>query len=189
MFDDKCRYIIDDYGMKSTFSSFLPGISGKMGIPIWSFYVNRGQGICSFGTEDKEHSIMEFYPAQQSYQNTPTIGFRTFINVENHYYEPFKEVGSGKTRMFLGRNELEIQEVNEELGIQINVVYFTLPGEALGGLVRRVSIRNISKIAKKIEYLDGMPAILPYGVSLSSMKEMGQTMKAWMMVEDVETRI
>lgn len=45
MLDNKNRFVIEDYGIKSTFSSFLPGISGKMGIPVWSFYVNRGQGI------------------------------------------------------------------------------------------------------------------------------------------------
>lgn len=189
MIDDKGRFIIEDYGMKSTFSSFLPGISGKRGIPIWSFYVNRGQGICSFGTEDKEHSIMEFYPAQQAYQNTPTNGFRTFIKVDNQYYEPFREVGSGKTKMYLGKNEMEIQEINEDLKIQVNVVYYTLPGEFLGGLVRMVQIKNLDSRERKISYLDGMPALLPDGVSLTNMKEMGQTVKAWMIVEDANTGI
>ena len=31
-----------------------------------------------------------------------------------------------------------------------------------------------------------MPAIVPYGVDMDSIKSMGQTIKAWMQVEDVE---
>ena len=44
---------ISDYGKKPTFASFLPGISGIRGIPIWCYYVNRGQGVVSFGVENK----------------------------------------------------------------------------------------------------------------------------------------
>lgn len=189
MLDDNNRFIIEDYGMKSAFSSFLPGISGRIGIPVWSFYVNRGQCICSFGTEDKEHSIMEFYPAHQAYQNTQTLGFRTFIKVDGEFYEPFHEVGSGKTKMCIGMNELEIEEQNKELGIQTNVLYYTLPGEGLGGLVRKVTIINTSSMKKNIELLDGMPAVIPYGLSVTNIKAMGQTMKAYMVVEDLEKGI
>ena len=64
---------------KSTFASFLPGISGEKGIPIWCYYVNRGQCVVSFGVDNKDHSIMEFYPAHQAYQNVKTTGFRTFV--------------------------------------------------------------------------------------------------------------
>ena len=36
------KFLIENYGKKSTFASFLPGISGEKGIPIWCYYVNRG---------------------------------------------------------------------------------------------------------------------------------------------------
>ena len=45
------KLIMKDYGRKSTFASFLPGIAGIQGIPIWCYYVNRGQGVVSFGVE------------------------------------------------------------------------------------------------------------------------------------------
>ena len=41
-------FVMDDYGKKSTFASFLPGIAGIRGIPIWCYYVNRGQCVVSF---------------------------------------------------------------------------------------------------------------------------------------------
>lgn len=184
MFDNKGRYVIEDYGVKSTFSSFLPGISGKFGIPIWCFYVNRGQGVTSFGTLDKEHSIMEFYPAHQSYQNTKYLGFRTFLKVQGKYYEPFQAEEVPK-KMYIGKNEIEVEETSKENQIKTNALYFTLPSENLGALVRKVTIKNIGKEKSIIEILDGMPALLPYGVNISSMKNMGQTTKAWMQVEDV----
>lgn len=56
------KFLIENYGKKSTFASFLPGISGEKGIPIWCYYVNRGQCVVSFGVDNKDHSIMEFYP-------------------------------------------------------------------------------------------------------------------------------
>ena len=40
-------FVMNDYGKKSTFASFLPGIAGIRGIPIWCYYVNRGQCVVS----------------------------------------------------------------------------------------------------------------------------------------------
>ncbi|WP_099467003.1 hypothetical protein [Konateibacter massiliensis] len=188
MFDKKGRFIIEDYNRQSTFSSFLPGISGLEGIPIWCFYVNRGQAIASFGTEDKNHSIMEFYPAHQAYQLAKTMGFRTFLKVDGQFYEPFCS-DEKKTRMYIGMNELEIEEWHEELGIQVNVLYYTLPNEKLGGLVRKVTIKNKRDAERKIDVLDGMPAVIPYGIELGALKEMAQTMKAWMQVEDTDEKL
>jgi hypothetical protein len=145
MFDNKGRFIIENYNKQSTFSSFLPGISGLEGIPIWCFYVNRGQAIASFGVEDKNHSIMEFHPAHQAYQKTQTMGFRTFLKVDGVFYEPFssneeaarlkKQGFQSNTeisplqenkmlcvKMYIGMNELEIEEMNTKLGIQVNAI-------------------------------------------------------------------
>ncbi len=188
MFDNKERFIIENYNKQTTFASFLPGISGLYGTPIWSFYVNRGQAITSFGAENKDNSIMEFYPAHQAYQFTKTIGFRTFLKVDGEFYEAFHS-DDAKTKMYIGMNELEIEEVNDELGIQINVLYYTLPNERLGGLVRTVTIKNLTNQPKDIQVVDGMPAVIPYGIELSSIKEMAQTRKAWMQVEDVDIRL
>lgn len=188
MFDSRGRFIIEDYNQKPAFSSFLPGISGIYGIPLWCFYTNRGQAVASFGVENKNHSIMEFYPAHQAYQLVRNMGFRTFIKIGNEVYEPFR-LDSVKTRMYVGMNELELEEINEERGLKTNVLYYTLPDEAVAGLVRRVTIQNISKQKVNLQILDGMPEVIPYGIGLKEMKEMAQTMKAWMQVEDVEKRM
>ena len=188
MFDHNKRFIIEDYTNIPTFSSFLPGISGIKGIPIWCFYVNRGQGVSSFGLRDKNHSIMEFHAAQQAYQNVSTVGFRSFLKINGNYYEPFYNEGI-KRDMFIGTNELEVEEVNKKQGVQTNVLYYTLPNEEIGALVRRVTLKNISDTDLDVEVLDGMPQVIPYGVDLNSMKMMGQTAKAWMQVQNVASNV
>lgn len=188
MFDEKGRYIIRNYTKKSVFASFLPGISGKNGIPVWSFYVNRGQGITSFGSGDKDHSIMEFYPAHQAYLTVKKQGFRTFVKKDGAYLEPFSEEETGQN-MYVGMNEFEIEEENTAEGLKTNVLYYTLPTENIGGLIREVTFTNTGDKKTKLEILDGMPALIPYGVSLDDMKNMGQTIKAWMQVEDVQEKL
>ena len=42
-------FVIENYNQQKPFANFFPGISGAWGIPMWVFYVNRGQGIASFG--------------------------------------------------------------------------------------------------------------------------------------------
>ena len=92
-FDEQGRFIIHDFSTARPFSSFLPGIAGPLGIPMWVFYVNRGQAIASFGIENKDNPIMEFQPANKAYQTTPYTGFRTFLKLnrggETLLYEPF----------------------------------------------------------------------------------------------------
>ncbi len=186
MLDEYNRFIIDDYGKKPVFASFLPGLSGKKGIPIWSFYCNRGQGITSFGTENKDNSIMEFYPAHAAYQLVRTHGFRTFIKRDGKVREAFSDDGA-RTRMYIGFNTFSIED--EKDGILTEVSYMTLPSETTGALVRTVRITNRGEDPVDIEVLDGMPALNPYGVSMQDQKELGQTVTAWMQVEDLDKKL
>ncbi|MFN2341511.1 MAG: hypothetical protein ABR547_09615, partial [Halanaerobium sp.] len=133
--NDSGQFIIENYQNKKNFASFLPGIAGKFGIPIWAFYVNRGQGIASFGSSNKDNAIMEFYPANKSYQNTATKGFRTFIKLtkEDKIYEAFRELNANiKSRMIIAPDSLKIEEENLELGLKTTVNYYILPNEDFG---------------------------------------------------------
>lgn len=183
MIDNKNRFVIKEYDKKSPFASFFPGISGVKGIPIWCYYVNRGQCVTSFGVQDKDHSIMEFYPAHQAYQRTKRMGFRTFMKVNGSLRESFTGVEAEK-EMHIGMNELVLEETDRAAGIKTIVTYYTLPEENIGGLVREVTIENIGRDQISLELVDGMTEMIPYGVDLASMKEMAQTSQAWMEVED-----
>lgn len=181
-------FVIENYGKKSTFASFLPGVSGLHGIPLWCFYVNRGQAVASFGLNNKENSIMEFSPAHQAYQNVKTTGFRTFIKRDGKVYEPFAEEAV-PNKMAISMNLLELEEENPESGLRVQVSYFTLPGEKIAALARTLRVENVSGTPLTLEVLDGMPALIPCGVNLGRIKEIGQTAKAWMQVEDEEDRV
>ncbi len=177
-------YRLENYGRKSAFASFLPGISGIRGIPIWCYYVNRGQCVACFGVENKDHAIMEFSPAHQAYQTVKKTGFRTFVKKDGRVFEPFRDEEIPHT-MEISMNGLAIEEDNGGEGIRTSVSYYTLPDEKIGALVRRVCITNTQDKPAALEILDGMPACIPYGIDMESIKMMGQTMKAWMQVEDV----
>jgi len=178
------HFIIKNYQNKKTFASFLPGIAGKLGIPIWAFYVNRGQGVASFGSKNKNNSIMEFYPANKSYQNVSTKGFRTFFkfkdkNTEN-IYEPFRNLNEYiKTKMIIAPHSLTLRETNQELKLKTEVRYFVLPQENFGSLIRRVVVENLSSQAQSLEVLDGLPVLVPYGIEHGALKEVSQTISAW----------
>jgi len=194
-FDHLHRFILRNFDHERPFSSFLPGIAGVQGIPMWVFYVNRGQGICSFGIENKDHPILEFQPANKAYQTTPLFGFRTFLNGtrdgESWQREAFSPWDAPQVQrvMFIGMNELEIQEVNPAMGYQVNILYFMLPNEPFSGLVRRVSLKNLERSPLTIEILDGLPKIVPYGVDDGFLKNLGRTIEAWMQADNLENAL
>ncbi len=194
-FDALHRFCLSNYPRRRPFASFLPGIAGPRGIPMWAFYVNRGQGIAAFGVESKDRPLMEFQPAQRAYQTTPLLGFRTFLRGSrgkcSWTHEPFSPWASeGAHRdMFIGMNELEIEERCESLGLQVNILYFLLPGEPFAALVRRVQFTNRSSETLALEVLDGLPALIPFGVEDGALKHMGRTLEAWMEVVNHTERL
>ncbi len=182
-------YIMKDYDKLPPFSSFLPGLAGKKGIPLWVFYTNRGQGVNSFGIHNKGNAIMEFNPANTAYENTPIKGFRTFIKVNGSFFEPFRGLNSNAERFFyIHKNSFIIEETNKEYGLKITVKYFVLPHNSIGALVRRVTIENLDQKKKKLEILDGLPKIIPYGIKNGEYKEMSNLLKSWTEIKNVDNK-
>jgi hypothetical protein len=187
-------FVIENYNLAPTFSSFFPGIAGLKGIPMWGFYVNRVQGICSFGIKNKNYSIMEFYPANVSYSLVNTFGFRTFLKIrkakQTICYEPFinnsADLKNIRQTMYVSAYELILEEINKSVGIKTIVKYFTLPNQPVAGLMRTVSVENISKTNMTVEIVDGMPKILPYYMNTSAQKFMSTTLQAWATVDNFD---
>ncbi|MFI3186283.1 MAG: hypothetical protein QX198_09925 [Methylococcaceae bacterium] len=191
---DNC-FVIDQYNDLAPFASFLPGIAGTMGRPAWAFYVNRGQAVASFGVRNKDGAFLEFFPADKAYQLTPSRGFRTFLKIADGNkiltHEPFQR-GAGsavKQRLYVTPHEVGVEEINPCLGFNIRADMFTLPLAPLAGLLRRVEIVNTSGAARKIEIVDGLPQVLPFGMNQWILKFMSRTSEAFMRVEDVEKNL
>lgn len=193
-YDEKGRFILKDYDTQSPFADFLPALAGYYGKPLYAFYVNRGQGIASFGFRSKNFPIQEFHSANQAYQQTPFTGFRTFLQISTapeksddttdiqsqfKTIEPFDVSRSRfpqistkdlpKRNMFVGMNEMQLQEVDTFNGIETNVTYFILPEEDFGAFVKRTTITNILPLNRRfgksndlsISMLDGLAKIEP----------------------------
>lgn len=176
-------FVIHDYQKQKPFSSFLPGIAGYMGKPLWSFYVNRGQAISSFGLRDKNGAILEFYPANLAYIYTPTIGFRTFVKVDGVVHEFFKEPNEHQV-MYVNKESVSIEESNIVLGIKVKVTYFTLPNMPFAGLTRKVSVENLNQSKKHITIIDGLTQLLPSGIDYGGYKAVSNLLQSWMISED-----
>lgn len=181
------EFIIENFDEQRTFTSFLPAIAGKKGIPSWAFYVNRGQGMSSFGVQDKNGSILEFFPAYTAYQVVNKIGFRTFIKLNGKVYEIFSVNNKKAQRnMYIQREQFRIEEINKELGLRIIITYFGLPNENLASLVRKVEIENYNKDDLDIEVIDGLSQVLLPGVDNGSFKVMSNLYRSWMDVFNLE---
>ncbi|MCX5714082.1 MAG: cellobiose phosphorylase [Candidatus Omnitrophica bacterium] len=188
-------FVIENFNFSRPIANFFPGIAGKYGIPMWVFYVNRGQAIASFGTKDKDHSILEFFPANRAWQLVTSFGFRTFIktklNNKQVFYEPFHNgfVNRGFdiiNKMSMTSYDLKLEELNRSLGLETRVEYFTIPNDSFASLVRIVNVKNMSRQTKNIQLLDGLPQIVPFGTANLFLKKLSRTIEAWMNVENLD---
>jgi hypothetical protein len=192
LFDEDGTFNIIHYNRAAPFASFLPGIAGPWGIPMWAFYVNRGQGMCSFGLRDKDHPISEFLSANWAAQLVFDHGFRTFIKVtseNNTPYEPFRVWGTGVQTMRISPDAVAFEERNAEAGFEVRVRYFTLTDEPLAALVRTMEIRNIAGHRRSLELLDGLPMVVPHGLDNFMLKNMRNLAPCFCAVSGLETKI
>ena len=182
------EFIIENYNSAKPFSSFFPAIAGPHGIPMWVFYVNRAQCVCSIGIEDKEHPIMEFLSANSAYQLTSTQCFRTFVKIgqgsKPRFYEPFQQhaadAGMDRTqKMIIFPAQLTLEEENRTLGLKFIVDYFNIPEDNYAGLVRILRIENLGRKAVNVEVLDGLPLVIPYGVDNYNLKHMRRLVESF----------
>lgn len=181
---DEGKYNITNYDNGAAFSSFLPGLGGMEGVPLWCMYVNRGQAVVSFGVGNKDNAIAEFLPATWAYQLVGTQGFRTFCKVDGKYYEPFqKDQVSGSydysRSMSIEADRVTIEEINQSVGLSFKVEYFSPVNQPVGSLVRVVTVSNISSEKKSLKMLDGLALILPAGFTDFGIKAMRRINEAY----------
>ncbi|MBP7310885.1 MAG: hypothetical protein KA984_06330, partial [Candidatus Cloacimonetes bacterium] len=150
------------------------------------------------GIEGKHHPIMEFLPANWAYNLVSTQGFRTFIKLSDQkqvsFYEPFQNKWQDREiertqSMIIAPAKLTLQEVNKTLGLIFTVEYFNIPQEQYAGLARRLSIHNLNTEAVKLQVLDGLPLIVPYGLDDWGLKHMRRLFEAFVEVTNFEHNV
>lgn len=184
---DKGRFWIDQYDQKKPFASFLPGVAGKYGIPMWVYYVNRGQLIASFGLESKDRAILDFSPANMAYRRTEIDGFRTFMKYNGQVHEPFASTSKHKRKMFLEMNAIGLVE---DLGdLEVHIKYFNVVEDKFPGLIRKVTFVNKTKKPIHLEIIDGLATIWPFGTNQFMIKNMSNLAVAWFDVFNQERKM
>lgn len=186
-YTDDGRFVIEGYNHAKGFSSFFPGIAGKHGIPIWGFYVNRGQAMAGFGVQDKDGAIQEFVPADKAPWYTMARGFRTLIrDSAGGFYEPFRVENEShwdaRNRMIISPADVELVETNPKMGLETTVRCCTLPEERVGGLLRATRFTNTGTDTIRFTVVDGLAVLIPAGSQNALIKNMGATLRAWMTV-------
>ena len=191
-FDSYGRYIFRNFDETKPMSNFLAGIGGFWGVPLWAFYVNRGQGITSFGIQNKDGPIAKFLTAEKAYQQTPFTGFRTFVKgyrkSDSFKRMPFfpiieSDIKKPIRNMLIGMNEMEIEEIDSTNSLRTSVLYFTPPDEDFPALVRSTTFANLdNRETLELDVLDGLAKLIPSGLNDWGLNNMGRTLEAWMNV-------
>lgn len=187
-----------NYHNRPAFSGFLPGIAGVHGIPMWVFYVNRGQGVVSFGVDSKDGSIAEFFSAANAYRVVQERGFRTFLKesarpdagspADAGLYEPFSgQVPGEQSEFIVNADSVSLREYNDALEIDVAVCYRTMPNRPVAALVREVTLTNNAGTARSFDFIDGLATIVPAGIDDSALKNIATTAQAWIRSDAVDS--
>jgi hypothetical protein len=182
-------FVVENYNWAKPFSNFFPGIAGKWGIPMWLYYVNRGQAVSSFGVRDKDGQILEFYSFNKAMMRVAREGFRTFLRIDRATtYEPFQKTDDREVRqtMVVSASELVLREIHATLGLEIEVTYFPLPNLRIAGLARQLRVRDLTNQPRELECIDGLPRILPYGLDQARIKGIPRHIEGMMGVVDCD---
>jgi hypothetical protein len=196
VFDDAGRFIMHDFDRAKPMASFLPGVGGLWGVPMWAFYVNRGQGMATFGVENKDGGIQLFQTAEKTYQVTPYTGFRTLLKGKrpsgSFEAQPFMPQSDGDPKvtadrkMYIGNNEMEVEESDPTTGIRTNALYFTAPNELFPAMIRRVTYTNEGDDDVELQVVDGLAKLEPAGTMIAMIAAMGRTLEGWMQVYNID---
>lgn len=188
-------FYIENYNSAPPFASFLPALAGVTGKPMWVFYSNRGQGVASFGINNKDGAMLEFLPANKAFQSISVLGFRTFLKFGGKtpsLYEPFAMnhgASSAHQTMIIRPHEFGLLEKNSRYGVEVSVAYFGVPNEDVPVLARRLSIRNMTGHSISLQLVDGLPRVVPHGMDDYLVKNMSRTIEAFAHVENVKMKV
>ena len=111
------------------------------------------KGMATFGVENKDGGIALFQTAEKTYQVTPFVGFRSLLKgkrasgltFEAQPFMPSSDADPKTTpdrKMYMGYNEMEIEESDPATGIRTNALYITTVNEMFPAMIRRVTYTN-----------------------------------------------
>jgi hypothetical protein len=138
----------------------------------WMFVSSKG-GLTA-GRRDSDNALFPYYPEDRIHDDADHTGARTVLRVrrdeKRFLWEPFSDRSSGAYEVsraiyknVLG-NRLMFEEVNRDLDL---VFRYTWATSDRFGFVKTAGLENTGEQPARVEVLDGVENILPWGVQAS----------------------
>ncbi|MCA1803706.1 MAG: hypothetical protein LC662_14770 [Rhodothermaceae bacterium] len=135
----------------------------------WLFISSNG-GLTA-GRKNSHFALFPYYTDDKITESADITGSKTIFRVHNEgearIWEPFSERFTGRYRIsrnlyksFFG-NKVMFEEINHDLGLTFR---YQWNSSNLYGFVRKSELMNTSGTGCRIEVLDGIQNLLPYGV-------------------------
>ncbi|MCU0771804.1 MAG: hypothetical protein MUE94_08575 [Verrucomicrobia bacterium] len=135
----------------------------------WLFISSKG-GLTA-GRGDANHALFPYYTDDKIRDLSEVVGSKTLLRVRRGsrtwLWEPFSMRGQGLYRVqrnlyknFWG-NQLMFEEVNHDLGLTFR---YGWANSQQFGFIRRAWLTNTARTAARIEVLDGLQNLMPWGV-------------------------
>ncbi|MFT7309462.1 MAG: hypothetical protein ACI964_002049, partial [Spirosomataceae bacterium] len=150
----------------------------------WLFTTSYG-GVTA-GRKNSESSLFPYYTDDKLDDLRETTGSKTIIRLKNDegdkVWEPFSQLFAGlyKTSRNLYKsvegNELIFEEINESLGLKFS---YSWAFSDKFGIVRKVTLTNLTDSVANVELIDGLQNIVPYGVTVSLQNERSNLVNAY----------
>lgn len=136
----------------------------------WMF-ISSNAGLTA-GRKNSEYALFPYYTDDKITESAEITGSKTIVRVEENtstqLWEPFSDRYKGLYRIQRNLykntygNKVIFEEINKDLKLTFKFQWNT---SNKYGFVKKTSLENNADTSRKIDLLDGIQNIIPYGVS------------------------
>jgi len=150
----------------------------------WMFISSNGS--LSAGRKDRDNALFPYYTVDKIHDYKNITGSKTYFltskNGKTYLWEPFTEesqnaycISRNLYKSIYG-NKIIFEEINSDLGLCFRYGWYN---SEKFGFVKKSTILNQNKSMLKIEVLDGIQNILPYGIDYAFQNEYSNLLDAY----------
>ena len=154
----------------------------------WMFISSNG-GL-SAGRKDSDHSLFPYYTDDKITEGAEITGsksiFRIHQNGQIHVWEPFsiRFQGAYQISRNLYKNAISNKIIFEEVNHDLNLSFqYQWSSSNIYGFVKTSTLQNHSLQSVKVEILDGIQNVLPYGVGADLQNRVSNLVDAYKRTE------
>ena len=150
----------------------------------WMFISSNG--ALTAGRRNSDQALFPYYTDDKITESGEHTGCKTIFLVttsdKRFLWEPFSDLQTGiyNTQRNLYKNAYGNKVLFEEINRDLNLVFtYEWNSSNRFGFVRTATLKNIANTSVKIEVLDGLQNILPYGVGEDLQKQSSNLVDAY----------